>query len=70
MNKNPFDIISSEENDEEHQDIVMNLSNNIEEGFDNDGKPKSIFMVKHESKIIKKYNIWFIILFISKSKII
>ena len=55
MNKNPFDVISSEENDEEHQDIVMNLSNNIEEGFDNDSKPKSIFMIKlmNQKKILK-----------------
>ena len=54
MNENPFDIIS-EENDEEHQDIVMNLSNNIEEGFDNDGKPKSIFMLKlmNQKKLLK-----------------
>lgn len=54
MNKNPFDIIS-EENYEEHQDIVMNLSNNIEEGFDNDGKPKSIFMLKlmNQKKLLK-----------------
>ena len=55
MDKNPFDVISSEENDEEHQDIVMNLSNNIEEGFDNDGKPKSIFMLKlmNQKKLLK-----------------
>lgn len=58
MSTNPFDILSEEENNDRESNIIMNLDDNLEdnlEGFDNEGKPKSIFMINlmKQKKLLK-----------------